>query len=81
MKPYHDCPPCPHGCGPVGVPIRAADWNHRADRDKGHDLVCPACGSGWVGTPEEVVQADRAQLAREAVERAGRMNFALGRMP
>lgn len=26
-------------------------------------LFCPACGTGWVGTPAEVEQAERAQAA------------------
>ncbi len=64
MKPWHDCPKCPHcGCS-VGIPKRAWDWNHRAD--PGDDLACPACGGGWVGTPEDVAQAERAQTAWEA---------------
>ena len=76
MNPWHDCPPCPNGCGHVGVPIRAGGWNHRADPDK-HNLVCPACGAGWEGTPEEVEQAERAQLAWEAKRRAEHLNEAL----
>lgn len=69
MRPEHDCPKCSY-CGGPGVPPRAWTWNHRADKHKGHNLACPACGSGWVGTPEEVAQAERAQLAWEAKERA-----------
>jgi hypothetical protein len=68
MKPWHDCPKCPHGCGSIGVPIRAANWNHRAN--PGERIVCPNCGRGWVGTPEEVAQAERAQLAWYAAVRA-----------
>lgn len=78
MRSWHDCPACPNGCGHVGMPIRAArdGWNHRADPDK-HNLVCPACGSGWEGTPEDVAQAERAQLAWEAHNRAAHLNEAL----
>lgn len=58
-----DCPRCPRGCGPFGVPYCCADWNHRAaDGDR---IVCPACGYGWRGTTEEVLQAIRAQEAWE----------------
>lgn len=66
MRPWHDCPKCP-GCGStVGVPRRAADWNHRAK--EGDRIVCPACGTGWVGTDAEVAQAESAQQAWEAHE-------------
>jgi hypothetical protein len=79
MKPWHDCPKCPHCGGTVAMPIRAArdGWNHRADVEK-DNLACPACGSGWVGTPEEVAQAERAQLAWEAKERAEMWNERTG---
>lgn len=60
MKPWEDVPKHP-GCGGPGVPRAAADWNHRAN--PGDTLVCPACGGGWVGTPEEVARAEKAQAA------------------
>lgn len=67
MKPYLDCPRCPH-CGlSVSVPRRAADWNHRAKpQDR---IVCTACGNGWVGSEDDVAQAERAHLAWEEKER------------
>jgi hypothetical protein len=56
-----DCPKCPH-CGvSCGVPMRAADWNHRAQpTDR---IVCPACGMGWFGTDAEFQQSELAQQA------------------
>lgn len=69
MKPEHNCPRCPHCGDRTGVPQRAWDWNHRAKPSEGHNLACPACGGGWVGTPEEVEQAERAQRAWEKFKR------------
>lgn len=64
MNPATDCPRCPRGCGPFGIPYRAAYWNHRArETDR---IVCPCCGRGWVGTDAEVEQAERAQVAWDA---------------
>lgn len=76
MKPWHDCPPCPRGCGHIGVSGRAANWNHRAN--PGDRIVCPSCGCGWVGTDEEAAQAERAQLAWEALGRAEAENSRRG---
>ena len=64
MRPELDCPRCPGCRGPFGVPIETADWNHRAS--PGDRIACPAGGTGWVGTEEEVAQAKRAQAAWEA---------------
>lgn len=56
-----DCPKCPHCGATCGVPIRAADWNHRAeDTDR---LVCPACGKGWHGDEADFAKAEAAQRA------------------
>lgn len=66
MKPWHDCPKCPHCGDRTGVPRRGWDWNHRAK--PGDNLACPACGGGWVGTPEEVAQAERALVAWEKLK-------------
>lgn len=49
------------GCGGPGVPRAAAAWNHRAK--PGDTLVCPECGDGWIGTPEDVAKAEAAQAA------------------
>lgn len=78
MNRWHDCPKCPKCGDSVGMPIRVAvesrgGWNHRADVEA-DNLCCPACGAGWVGAPEEVAQAERAQLAWEAKERAEATN-------
>lgn len=65
MKPEHNCPACPKCGARCGVPVEAADWNHRAgplDR-----IACPTCGTGWRGTDAEVEQARTAQAAWEAI--------------
>ncbi|MFY1829104.1 hypothetical protein ACN47A_24510 [Myxococcus fulvus] len=64
-RPWHDCPPCPSCEARCGVPVRlAAEWQHHAAPTD--TLVCPACGAGWVGTPDEVAQAERALREWEA---------------
>ncbi|QSQ17206.1 hypothetical protein [Myxococcus landrumensis] len=60
-RPWHDCPPCPSCKARCGIPVRLADWNHRAV--EGDTLVCPSCGAGWVGTVEESTLAERAYSA------------------
>lgn len=67
MKPWHDCPKCPHCGSRTAVPKRGWDWNHRAN--PGDNLACPACGGGWFGAPGEVDQAERALKAWENEKR------------
>lgn len=74
MKPEHNCPKCPHCGATCGVPIERADWNHRADADRGHNLACPACGGGWEASAEDLALAWVAQLAWDARLRAESWN-------
>ena len=63
--PARDCPPCPE-CGlEVGTPIKDAEVQ-RWDGDQRATLFCPACGHGWVGTPEDVERAVKSWRAYEA---------------
>lgn len=60
----HDCPPCPEEkCqARMGTPAHTTErgrWYGPADAT----LWCPACGSGWVGTPAEVAWAESAWRA------------------
>jgi hypothetical protein len=71
VAPHHDCPPC-QACGcPVGVPIRTQEPGRWYGPDES-TLFCPACGVGWIGTPDEVEQAEKAQAAWEQHENNGR---------
>lgn len=56
VKAYLDCPTCPFcgsktGLGPTQHPL--------GDRS----LLCAACGKDWIGTPEQIEQANRADAA------------------
>ncbi len=69
VKPWHDAPPCPKGCGPIGTPLR--NW-HRQDvaqsmAKRGHNLYCPACGGSWIAPAEEVARGEAALVAWEAL--------------
>lgn len=58
-----EAPECPAGCGPLATPIADLGGGVTTDRVDGPDdstLWCPACGVGWRGTPEDVLQASRA---------------------
>lgn len=73
MKPWEDAPTHP-GCGGPGVTLENATWNHRAK--PGDTLACPACGGGWVGTPEEVARAEKAETAYDRLlERQSRASL------
>lgn len=67
-----DCPVCPE-CGlDCAVPARTQEpgrWHGPDDAT----LFCPACGTGWVGSAEDLAQAERAQAAWEAVRVAESM--------
>lgn len=68
VKPWHDCPPCPD-CGlNCSVPARV-DRHHSGPAES--TLKCPACGLGWVGSAEDVAQAERAQAAWEQQQEMG----------
>ena len=59
--------PCPHGCGPVAVPLR--DMNRAPELREAHpkaNLGCPACGRVWRGSRADVAQAKRAAAAWDA---------------
>ena len=58
---WYDCPTCPSCDCSNGVPLRAAHDRHRGK--PGDRIICPACGTGWVGTDAELLQAERAQAA------------------
>lgn len=71
-KPWHDCPACPKCNSTVGTPARLEEPGRWYGPDDA-TLFCPACGTGWVGSPEDVAQAEKAQAAWEACEeRIGR---------
>ena len=72
LRPWHDCPSGPCGCGPVGClspnrqriylitvsrfridPYSPGRWYGPQDAT----LFCPACGTGWHGTDEQIEQA------------------------
>lgn len=63
IKPWHRCPPCPHGCGHIAVLRENAPRPECYHADI--NLVCPACGEGFMGTAVEVEQARRADAAWE----------------
>ena len=68
LKPWHDCPACPSCSARVGCPARNEEpgrWNGPPDSN----LFCPACGTGWVGTGEELGQAEFSYRAWEEHER------------
>jgi hypothetical protein len=54
---------------PCGIPARV-DRHHSGPEES--TLKCPACGVGWVGTPAEVEQAEKAQAAWERRENNSR---------
>ena len=63
-KPWHETPACPvESCRCPSAPIREAHNGHGGP--EGSSLFCVGCGDGWVGTAEEVAQAERAQAAWE----------------
>lgn len=68
LKPWHDCPVCPHCDCAVGTPCRFADRWIGPDHAT---LFCPACGAGWVGTADDVAKAERAQAAWEEQKAKG----------
>lgn len=78
LRPWHDCPACPDCGATCAIPLREA---HRAgERDQTHTLACPACAADWIGTPEDVAQAERASAAwaehKREMDRAAAVLFA-----
>lgn len=65
VAPEHDCPPCPACKMPLGTPILGAECE-RFYGPFNSTIFCPSCGTGWVGTPEELEQANRSWAAYEA---------------
>lgn len=71
IKSYLDCPTCPYcgsatGLGPTQHPL--------GDRS----LLCAACGKDWIGTPEQIAQAncaDRAWDLRQDAAKGPRMAY------
>lgn len=64
--PEHDCPPCPNCEMPLGTPIKAAEVPGFYGPLKS-TIFCPSCGTGWIGTPEELAQAEKSWAAYEAM--------------
>ena len=63
VRPWHDCPPCPSCSLDVGTPIADCAGDPTTDRHRGPDgstCWCPACGMGWIATPEDLGRARRA---------------------
>lgn len=70
FQPYHRCPKCPKCGGPgVTVPYAPRPECYSAPTN----LVCCACGDGWIGTPKEVAQARRADAAYDKALAEGRL--------
>ena len=68
-----DAPPCPACAYPLGTPVRYP-WgecipSNGTSGPSESTLWCPACGHGWVGTPEELAAAN--QSLREYDESCG----------
>jgi hypothetical protein len=64
IQPYHRCPKCPK-CRPEA-------YNYVPDAPK-VNLVCAACGDGWLGTADELAQAARADAAYAKARKEGRL--------
>jgi hypothetical protein len=65
-----DCPPCPKCGGHTGTPA-SLECGVEPGRWYGPDnatLFCPACGTGWVGTVDDSLQAARAWIAYEEAD-------------
>lgn len=75
LKPWMRCPTCPSCGSACGI-----GWTqHMAEKTM---LRCAACGADWTGTPEQIAQAEAADLAwekREANEARGPRQFVVRR--
>lgn len=67
--PWHIAPVTPCGCGSIGCldPFNPDRWYGPRDAT----LFCPACGTGWEGTDDEIETALIAQTWWDAFERGG----------
>ena len=52
-----DGPPCPKCQTTLSTPISRVTGVERWDGPADATIWCPACGNGWVGTVDEVMQA------------------------
>lgn len=64
--PARDCPACPACKMELGTPIATDTGVTRWDGPPDATLWCPSCGTGWVGTEEEVARAWASWRAYEA---------------
>lgn len=66
VDPARDYPPCPSCKMELGTPIAHETMIERWDGPANATLFCPACGTGWVGSPEHLAQAWASWRAYEA---------------
>ncbi len=68
IDPARNGPPCPECKTTLGTPISRVTGVERWNGPDNATIWCPACGLGWVGTIDEVIQAVTSWNAYENEE-------------